>query len=146
MNTANLIDRRNSIDAATVMMATVSNACHNVCRKSTVDAIDALIAQLAAERKDVANEISRRIHRFDGVPVLQARIAYGAKSAKVACAKPSDSCDEPSISLTAYNALLRRLGVPEGETPRSMEAFPVVVLGRSGQTVAAIAPTSNAQM
>ena len=140
MSDPTLTERRNSIDAATVMMATVSNACRNVCRKSTVEAIDALVAQLASEREDVAEEISRRIHRFDGVPVLQARIAYGGKYAKVACAKPSDSCDEPSISLTAYNALLRRLGVPEGETLRSMEAFPVVVLGRSGQTVAAIAP------
>lgn len=143
MNTANLIDRRNSIDAAIVMISTVSNACRNVCRKSTVDAIDALVRELSDERAEIAGEIERRAHRFDDVAILQARISYGGRSAKIACAKPNEKCDEPSVTEAAYNAVLRRLGVPNGERPTSAETFPIAVLDRAGWTVAIIEPKAK---
>lgn len=140
MSKPTLVERRNSVDAAIVMMSTVSSACRHVCRKSTVDAIDALVRELTDERAEVVAEIERRSHQFDDVAILQARISYGGKSAKIACAKPNERCDEPSVTEAAYNAVLRRLGVPNGETPTSAETFPVAVLDRAGRTVATIEP------
>ena len=76
--------------------------------------------------------------RFRDIPLLQATFACGGRTVRVAVAKPLDEIDEPWITETTRDALERRLGATKDEPMRSMEAFPVLVIGRSGKVVTEI--------
>ena len=53
-------------------------------------------------------------------------------------AKPTALFEEPWISETMRDALERKLAATKDEPLRSMEAFPILVVGRVGKAVATI--------
>lgn len=99
------------------------------------DALEGLIGKLQSE-------ISRRINRYAEVSILQLGLTNlrTGKSAKVACAKPSEKCELPSISETAYFAVCKKLKIPNGETPLVQDCNPLAVIGRNGQSILEIPP------
>ena len=69
--------------------------------------------------------------------MVQATVSYGGKSVRIACARPHDDVDYPSISETTYEAVRNRLGVPEKEKPHSPDTD-IAVVSRRGDVVAFI--------
>ena len=99
-----------------------------------------VMEQLTVLCESVAKEQKASHERFDGIPLLQATLRYGDKTMRVAVAKPNESCDEPSIGESAYEALRKRLCVPDGAAIVTDERFPVCVVSRHGTIVAVISP------
>ena len=106
-------------------------------RTSLLDAM-ARLTDLCSALSD-ERETARR--RFRDVALLKATLVCNGRTVRVAVAKPSDRCDDPSLSESAYNAIRRRLGVQPGDRSplRTTEAFDVAVLSRSGSVVETIA-------
>ena len=138
MTMPTLNERKAALGAAITAVISARNACREYCGRHTLSVFDALEAALTREYGDVQNAIADKMHRFDDVPILQATVAAGERAMRIAVAKPTALFEEPWISETMRDALERKLGATKDEPLRSMEAFPVLVVGRAGRAFAEI--------
>ena len=138
MTMPTLNERKAALGAAITAVISARNICRESCGKYTLSAFDALETALTREYGDVQDEIAHRIHRFDDVPILQATLAAGERTMRIAVAKPTTLIEEPWISETLRDALERKLVATKDKPLRSMEAFPILVVGRGGRAVATI--------
>lgn len=99
--------------------------------------IFAVMAKLTTTCESLVHQRDAIRAKYADAPIVQATVSYGGRFVKIACARPHDGIDLPSISEVTYEAVRRRLGVPEGEMPHSLD-FDVAVVSRRGEAVAYI--------
>ena len=88
------------------------------------------------------SEVERRMRRFADMSVLQLELRNmrTGKTVKIACAKPNERCELPSISETAFVAVCKKLKIADGEMPHVYDRDALAVVGRNGQVVVEIQP------
>ena len=99
--------------------------------------IFAAMAKLTTTCEALVHERDAIRAKFANAPMVQATVSYGGKSVKIACARPHDNIDYPSISEATCEAVRHRLGVPDGEKPLSLDGD-IAVVSRRGEVVAYI--------
>ena len=99
--------------------------------------IFAVMAKLTTTCETLMHEREAIRAKYANMPMVQVTMSYGEKSVKIACARPHDNIDYPSISEATREAVRHRLGVPDGKEPISLDGD-IAVVSRRGEIVAFI--------